>query len=74
MEELCEEVETVRGFCYLGDRVNASGGCEATVTARARIGWVKFRECGVAELKKVLAEGERNGLSELCKSGDVIWE
>ena len=46
VEELCEEVETVRGFCYLGDRVNASGGCEAAVTARTRIGWVKFRECG----------------------------
>ena len=45
-EELCEEVKTVRGFCYLGNRVNASGGCEAAVTARARIGWVKFRECG----------------------------
>ena len=45
MEELCEEVKTVRGFCYLGDRVNASGGCEAAVTARARIGWVKFKEC-----------------------------
>ena len=75
VEELCEEVETVRGFCYLGDRVNASNGCEAAVTARARIGWVKFRECGdFSELKKVLAEGERIGLSELCKSGDVIWE
>ena len=46
VEELCEEVETVRGFCYLEDRVNAGGGCEAAVTARARIGWVKFRECG----------------------------
>ena len=47
VEELYEEVETVRGFCYLGDRVNPSGGCEAAVvTARARIGWVKFRECG----------------------------
>ena len=46
VEELCEEVETVRGFCYLGDRVNAGGGCEAAVIARARIGWVKFRECG----------------------------
>ena len=46
VEQLCEEVETVRGFSYLGDRVNASGGCEAAVTARARIGWVKFRECG----------------------------
>ena len=36
----------VRGFCYLGDRINASGGCEAAVTARTRLGWVKFRECG----------------------------
>ena len=44
VDELCEEVETVRDFCYLGDRVNAGGGCEAAV--RARIGWVKFRECG----------------------------
>ena len=46
MEELCEEVETVRDFCFLGDRVNAGSGNEAAVTARARIGWVKFRECG----------------------------
>ena len=36
----------MRGFCYLRDRVNAGGGCKAAVTARARIGWVKFRECG----------------------------
>ena len=25
---------------------NASGGCETAVTARVRIGWMKFRECG----------------------------
>ena len=43
VKELCEEVEMVRGFCNLGDRVNASGGCEAAVRARARIGWVKFK-------------------------------
>ena len=42
---MCEEVETVRGFCYLGDRVNTKGGCEAAVTARGRTGWLKFREC-----------------------------
>ena len=46
VKELCEEVETVRGFCYLGDRVNASGGCKAVVTARPRIGWVELKECG----------------------------
>ena len=26
--------------------MNASSACEAAVTARARIGWVKFKECG----------------------------
>ena len=45
-ENLCFEVETVNGFCYLGDRLNASGNCEAAVTARVRIVWVRFRECG----------------------------
>ena len=46
VEVLCDEVETVKGFCYLGDRLNVSGGCETAVTARVRIGWMKFRECG----------------------------
>ena len=46
VEVLCDEVETAKGFCYLGDRLNASGGCETAVTLRARIKWIKFRECG----------------------------
>ena len=45
VKELCEEVEMVRCFCYLGDRVNVSGGCKAAVTAKVRIRWVKFKEC-----------------------------
>ena len=45
IEKLCDEVETVNEFCYLGDGLNASGGCEAAVTAKVRIGWVRFREC-----------------------------
>ena len=46
IEKLRDEVETVNGFCYLRERLNASGGCEAAVTARVRIGWVRFRKCG----------------------------
>jgi len=46
IDKLCDEVMTVGAFCYLGDRMNASGGCEAAVTARTRIGWLKFREYG----------------------------
>ena len=38
MKVLCDEVETVKGFCYLGDRLNASGGCKTAVTSRVRIG------------------------------------
>ena len=42
--KLCDEVEIVREFTYLVDRVSAGGGCEAAVTARRRCGWDTFRE------------------------------
>ena len=44
-EKLCDGVETLSKFTYLGDRLNATGWCETAVTARSRIGWMKFREC-----------------------------
>ena len=37
---------------FLGDKVKTSGGCEAAVTARMRIGWIKFRECSELLLGK----------------------
>ena len=45
-ETLCYEVETVREFSYLGDKVSASERCEAAMTVRTRCGWVKFTKCG----------------------------
>ena len=47
IENLRDVVETVNEFCYLEDKMKTSGGCEAAVTARMRIGWIKFRECSV---------------------------
>ena len=41
---LCDGVKTVTKFSYLGDRLNATGGCVTAVTARTRIGWMKFEE------------------------------
>ena len=46
IKKLCDEAETVNGFCYLGHRLNCIGGCEASVIARVRNGWVRLRECG----------------------------
>ena len=39
-----DQVDFVKSFCYLGDRLNASGGSEAAVIARTKIGWTKFRK------------------------------
>ena len=52
LEVMCDEVEIVKGFCNLGNlgnlgnRLNASGGCEAAMTAKTRMGWKKFKMCG----------------------------
>ena len=44
-EKLCDEVETVCEFIYLGDRVRVGGICESAVSTRTRCGWVKLMEC-----------------------------
>ena len=46
IEKLYDEVKTVNEFCCLGDRLSSNGGCEAAVTARIKIGWIRFRKCG----------------------------
>ena len=74
MEVLCDEVETVKGLCYLGDRLNASGGCETAVTARVRIRWMKFKRIRRVVTCEKVFENERDGVSWLRKIGNVIWK
>ena len=40
-------IERVESFAYLGSKLNAGGGCLSAVTARVRVGWMKFRELSV---------------------------
>jgi len=37
-------LEKVDKFCYLGDMLDADGGCDSAVTARVGSAWKKFRE------------------------------
>ena len=46
---MSDGIERVDSFVYLGNKLNAGGGCLSTATARVRVGWMKFRE-----LKEVL--------------------
>ena len=52
IENLCDGVETVNEFCILGDKLKTSGGCEAAVTARMRMGLIKFENVGSYCLEK----------------------
>ena len=36
--------EKVDRFCYLGDTLNADGGCDSAITSRVRSAWKKFSE------------------------------
>ena len=45
-EEMGLGVERVESFVYLGDCIDAAGGCRSAVTARVRSGWKKFSELG----------------------------
>ena len=68
-----EEVETVKSFCYLGDRVNASGSYEAAATARARIGWMKFKECGELLNSKRLSLKMKGMIYRSCVRSAMLY-
>ena len=71
-----DQVDFVKSFCYLGDRLNASGKSEVMATARTRIGWIKFRECGelLYGRKFSLKMKGLSNLSELHKISNAVWE
>ena len=41
---LSDSIERVESFVYLGDKLNADGGCLSAVTARVSVGWMKCKE------------------------------
>ena len=59
---------------YLGDRLNASAGSKAAVTARTRIGWIKLENVGVTLWEKIFIKNERKDLLELRKISNAMWE
>ena len=39
-----DKLDVVASFCFLGDMLSASAGCEITVTTRVKYVWKKFKE------------------------------
>ena len=73
IKKLYDDVETENIFCNLGDRLSATGGCEAAVTARVRIGWVRFRKCGELLLGNRFSLKMKSSLLLLHKISQGMW-
>ena len=69
--KLCDEVKTVNRFCYLGDGLNVSGSCEAAVTARVRIGWMRFKKCGQLLLGNKFRLKMKGKVYRIC---NTVWK
>ena len=39
-----DKLEAVASFCYLGDMLSATGGCELSTTTHVKTAWEKFKE------------------------------
>ena len=68
-----DQVDFVKSFCYLGDRLNASDGSEAAVTARTRIGWIKFRECGELLYVRKLSLKMKRRIFQSCVRSAMLY-
>ena len=69
LEGLNGDVETVEGFCYLG---NANGKSEMTVAAR-RIGWMRFRESGEVLCGRRLLLKMKGKVFEICVRSAMLY-
>ena len=68
-----DQVEFVNSFCYLRDRLIASGGSEAAVTARTRIGWIKCRECDELFYGRKFSLKMKGWIYQICVRSAILY-
>ena len=66
------DIEMAKDFC-LGNRLNASSSSEAAVMARARIRWVKFRECREVLYGKHFSLQQKRKVYQSCVQSAVLY-
>ena len=72
-EILCDGVETVSKFTYLGDRLNATVRCKTAIIARTRIGWMKFRKCSEILKGKRFSLKMKGKVYKSCVSSALLY-
>ena len=67
------QVEFVKSFCYLRDRLNATGKSKAAVTAGTRIRWIKFREYGELRYGRKFSLKMKGRIRPSCVRSAVLY-
>ena len=68
-----DQVDFVKSFCYLEDRLNASGGSQAAVAARTRNGWIKFKECGESLYERKFSLKMKGRVYQSCVRSAMLY-
>ena len=61
-------------FVIWETRLNGSDGCEAAVTARVRIKWVRFRKCGELLLGNRFPLNMKGKVYRCCVRSATLYE
>jgi len=68
-------LDKVDEFCYLGDTLDADGGCDSAVTTRVRSAWKTFSEyLPILTGKRILVKTERQGICYLYEELSDAWQ
>jgi len=71
----CTKMKKVTACLTRDVKWNVTGGCEVAVTARTRIGMMKFRECGeLLNSKRFSLKLQGKVYKKLCKICYDVWK
>ena len=68
-----DKLEVVDSFCYLGDMIDAGGGCTLAIITRARTAWGKFRELLPILTNRCLSFKSRGRVFNTCVRPALLY-
>lgn len=68
-----DDLEIKGRFCYLGDVLSTDGGVDASVIARTRAGWKKFKELSGVLCKRGMSNKMKGTIYKICVRSAICY-
>ena len=73
LERLNDDVDTVKGFCCLGNALNASGGFEIIVVTKTKIGQMRLHKYGEVLYRRSFSLNMKGKVYQICVRSAIIY-